>query len=169
MACLSNAYFSPPEDTVWLGDQPQDWVKSETCLIFPPPREGGHLSLSKKLMAAPLGDVRTDDNECDRIRGGGIGQQSPSTLWELMVAWPDCEKSQEFFMCLWTPPHPPHNELHILLQKSPSHLLICEPNCYGMLMSAEELGCWVKEPFQVLGSAGIRADRGVSFFPSFGL
>lgn len=168
MACLSNAYFSPPEDTVWSGDQPRDWVKSETCLIFSPPREGGRLSFTEKLMASPLGDVRTDDNERDRLRGGGIGQQSPSTLWELMVAWPDWEITRIFYVFM-DPYPPPPMSCASFSRKACLNLLICEPNCYGMLMSAEELGGWVREPLHVLGPAGVIADRGVSFFPSVGL
>lgn len=133
MACLSNAYFSPPENTVWWGDRPLDWVKSETCIIFSPRREGDCLSFTGKLMAYPLRDVGINCNTRDRVRDGGIGQQSPATLWEPMAAWPTCKNSPEFStrLCTGKRDAPPSQEKSDSLGHLQAELLPNEDVCRG--------------------------------------
>lgn len=59
-------------------------------------------------MAYPLRDVGINCHKRDRICGGGFGQQSPSTLWEPVVVWPNCKNSSEFSTCLRTPKRDAH-------------------------------------------------------------
>lgn len=166
MACLSNAYFSPPENTVWWGDRPLDWVKLETCIIFSTRREGDCVSFMGKLMAYPLRDVGINCNTRDRVRGGGTGQQSPATLWEPKAAWPTCKNSPEFStrLCTYRQTRRASFSRNVRLTGSFASRTATKWGCLP-----RRLGAWVRESLGVLGPAGVVGARVVSFSPSLGL